>query len=127
MSGNSLSSEENRGDRRARLEAERDQLVRRVERDNADLEHFRRRVAERDPCAFQSPTAAAEEAEQEARSRLAQKARYDLDEVEQALLRLDQAGQAYGVCERCGGAIAPARLDVLPHARVCEHCANTAR
>lgn len=51
---------------------------------------------------------------------LAAQLRSELDEVERALLKLD-AG-SYGVCETCGNAIAPARLEAKPAARFCiEH------
>jgi RNA polymerase-binding transcription factor DksA len=45
------------------------------------------------------------------------RALYDLDE---ALRRL--YGGTYGVCESCGKPIAPERLDVVPHARLCVPC-----
>lgn len=48
-------------------------------------------------------------------------ARRDLDDLAEAERRLD-AG-AYGVCERCGRAISPERLDALPAARRCIGCA----
>jgi len=44
-----------------------------------------------------------------------------LAEIDAALQRLD-AG-TYGVCEACGRAIDPARLDALPAARRCVSCA----
>jgi DnaK suppressor protein len=43
-----------------------------------------------------------------------------LHDVERALERLD-AG-TYGICERCGKPIAPARLDALPFATLCIDC-----
>ncbi|MEX1078460.1 MAG: TraR/DksA C4-type zinc finger protein [Homoserinimonas sp.] len=44
-----------------------------------------------------------------------------LAEVSAALARID-AG-TYGVCIRCGGAIAPARLEARPYAATCIDCA----
>ncbi|QIB66207.1 TraR/DksA family transcriptional regulator [Kineobactrum salinum] len=44
-----------------------------------------------------------------------------LREVQAALARLE-AG-SYGICERCGEEIAPARLAVLPEAVLCVNCA----
>ncbi len=41
-------------------------------------------------------------------------------QITAALNRLD-AG-TYGRCTRCGGQIAPARLEVLPHAAACIEC-----
>lgn len=46
--------------------------------------------------------------------------RRHLAEVDAALARLD-AG-TYGVCERCGQPVAPARLEVRPAARTCVGC-----
>ena len=45
-----------------------------------------------------------------------------LGEVEAALGRLDEG--TYGICERCGGAIAGDRLDAMPMARLCMTCAG---
>ena len=44
-----------------------------------------------------------------------------VDAVDLALARLG-AG-TYGVCESCGGPIAPERLDALPTTRTCISCA----
>ena len=46
-----------------------------------------------------------------------------LDEVEQALARLDDG--SYGRCEQCGGPIADERLVELAIARTCGSCAGT--
>ncbi len=43
-----------------------------------------------------------------------------LEQITAALNRLD-AG-TYGRCTRCGGTIAAARLEVLPHAAACIEC-----
>ena len=48
-------------------------------------------------------------------------ARERVAEVDDALRRVD-AG-SYGVCERCGRPIAPARLEARPFARHCMECA----
>lgn len=45
-----------------------------------------------------------------------------LREIQAALARLE-AG-SYGICERCGEEIAPARLAVLPEAVLCVRCAE---
>ena len=45
-----------------------------------------------------------------------------LDEVEQALVKLDQG--SYGVCESCSRPIDAARLEALPSARRCIDCAS---
>ncbi|MEX2323432.1 MAG: TraR/DksA C4-type zinc finger protein [Acidimicrobiia bacterium] len=48
-----------------------------------------------------------------------------LAQVEEALVRID-AG-SYGTCEGCGSAIPVARLDALPHAKLCVDCASRIR
>ncbi|HWI44036.1 MAG TPA: TraR/DksA C4-type zinc finger protein [Nocardioides sp.] len=53
---------------------------------------------------------------------LVRQAREQLAEVDAALERLD-AG-TYGVCERCGEAIAEGRLEARPTARLCIRCAS---
>lgn len=47
-----------------------------------------------------------------------------LREVEAALRRLEEG--RYGICQRCGEAIAPARLDALPWATHCLRCQERA-
>lgn len=44
-----------------------------------------------------------------------------LREIDEALKRL--AAGTYGICESCGKAIPKARLEVVPHARLCVKCA----
>jgi len=53
---------------------------------------------------------------------LAASLRETLDEVEHALGKLD-AG-THGVCEKCGTAISPDRLEAKPAARLCMDCAS---
>jgi RNA polymerase-binding transcription factor DksA len=109
-------------DLRARVEAERDVVRRRLaalthdfdevvaaSRDtNADDEH--------DP---EGATIAFERSQVDA---LVRQARTRLAELDAAIDRLD-AG-TYGTCERCGRAIPPARLDARPEARTCVGCAS---
>ena len=45
-----------------------------------------------------------------------------LADVERALAKLAEA--SYGACDRCGGAIAPERLETLPWAVLCIECAS---
>jgi DnaK suppressor protein len=107
---------------RERLEAERDEAVRRLagltgqfdevvaaSRDtNADDEH--------DP---EGATIAFERSQLAA---LVGQVRERLVEVDAALERL--AAGTYGTCEVCGRPIAPARLEVRPTARTCVGCAR---
>ena len=53
---------------------------------------------------------------------LAGSLRESLNDVEAALVKLDQG--TYGTCEGCGQPIAPARLEAKPAARRCMDCAS---
>ena len=53
---------------------------------------------------------------------LVRQARHHLEEIDAAVARAD-AG-AYGVCEGCGEAIGPDRLEARPVARTCIRCAG---
>jgi DnaK suppressor protein len=46
--------------------------------------------------------------------------RQTLQQVNKALDKLDSG--TYGVCEKCGFSIRPARLEALPHATLCVSC-----
>ena len=46
-----------------------------------------------------------------------QQLQHTLEEVSRALEKMDKG--IYGVCEKCGTAIDPARLKALPHAMLC--------
>jgi DnaK suppressor protein len=48
-----------------------------------------------------------------------------LQDVVRALEKLDEG--TYGVCDACGGAIEPARLEAIPWATRCVACARAAR
>ena len=61
----------------------------------------------------------AERAEVEA---LVSSVRDSLSDVEHALAKFDQG--TYGQCEQCGQAIAVARLEAKPAARLCIDCAS---
>jgi DnaK suppressor protein len=52
-------------------------------------------------------------------------ARADVEALDRAASRL--AAGTYGRCGRCGGPIAPERLDALPAAETCIACATTRR
>src|SRR5687768_5176562 len=55
--------------------------------------------------------------ERELAERAAGRALEVIADVEHALLRMDDG--TYGVCERCGGPIAAARLEAIPYTRYC--------
>jgi DnaK suppressor protein len=50
--------------------------------------------------------------------------RRTLIEVESALIRMKKG--EYGICDHCGTEIPKARLEALPWARLCVHCAERA-
>jgi RNA polymerase-binding transcription factor DksA len=56
---------------------------------------------------------------------LANTLRETLDDVEAALVKLDEG--TYGLCEECNEPIAPARLEAMPAARHCITHANARR
>jgi RNA polymerase-binding transcription factor len=57
-------------------------------------------------------------------SRLEGREKHELDDIEDALVRLE-AG-TFGLCERCGRAIQLARLRALPATRYCFNCQQKA-
>ena len=91
----------------ASLTRDFDQMVDASEASNADDEH--------DP---EGATIGFERAQLSALLAAAQRRLVDLDRA----LEQVRAG-TYGVCETCGGAIAPARLEARPAARTCIACA----
>ena len=58
--------------------------------------------------------------ERETAQSLSNHARGLLTQIDEALRRMD-AG-TYGVCERCGAQIEPARLEAIPYATLCLEC-----
>jgi DnaK suppressor protein len=48
-----------------------------------------------------------------------------LERVERALAKLDEG--TYGTCDRCGGPIAPKRLEAMPDSTLCVDCAAAER
>ena len=97
--------------RLADLEASFDEIVAASRDTNADDEH--------DP---EGSTIAFERAQVVA---LRQQAADHLGELDAALERL--AAGTYGVCEVCGAAIAPERLEARPFTRTCIDCARRSR
>ncbi len=104
---------------RARLEAERNRLRAEIERQAAVLpaydgtptdSHYGNHPADQATDTFEEQKAIA----------LGAHFQGELAEVEEALRRLDSG--RYGTCEQCGRAIDPARLEVMPYARLCADC-----
>lgn len=107
-------------DRREELEAERERVAARLaalDRDHAEVVAASRDTNADDEHDPEGATIAFERAQVEA---LARDARRRLAEVDAALARLGDG--SYGVCERCGRPIDPARLEVRPSARTCVSC-----
>jgi DnaK suppressor protein len=101
---------------RARLQAERAEVM-----DELDTLHVRLEtkgdygLGEGDPMIYQW----------ELNLALCKRAEQHLAEIDEALGQLDRG--VYGRCDRCGKAIEPERLAVLPHTRACSQCAQRRR
>ncbi len=109
-------------DARGRLEGQRDALRSAIARRTADVTDI---VAAREGANVDDehdPEGATIAFERTQADHAATTARRRLVEVEAALGRLD-AG-TYGICERCGGAIAEGRLEALPATTRCVGCAS---
>jgi RNA polymerase-binding protein DksA len=110
---------------RERLEAERQQTLRRLAslRDDFDAVVAASRDSNADD--EHDPEGATIAFERSQVDSLLRDGRRQLQEVEAALSRLD-AG-TYGTCEVCGGPIAEGRLEARPAARTCIRCAASHR
>jgi RNA polymerase-binding transcription factor DksA len=91
-------------------------LEERVGRITGDLRH------ESDPLEQDSEEQATQREGEEVLGALDEAGRRELDSIRAALSRIQQGN--YGICRRCGEAIAPARLRVLPTALECVGCAG---
>lgn len=98
---------------RTALERLRDEL-------NARRERIRAHGRDGVPADFAEQAAAREN--DEVVAALATQVDAELRQVTAALARLERGD--YGTCERCGAAIAPARLATLPYAAHCAACAD---
>ena len=107
-------------DYRALLEQERDSLA-------AQLSELGFSGTEHHGLAYDSNFADTSQvtAERGEAAALATELRSALGDVERALEKLDKG--TYGVCERCGKAIAPARLEAKPGVQTCIECASVRR
>jgi len=103
---------------RARLLELREQLTARLQRLDRHLHH------RTEPLPADSGERALELENRELLEGLDDEAATELRQVEHALARLDTG--TYGRCERCGGAIQVARLDMVPFATRCMACARAA-
>jgi DnaK suppressor protein len=98
---------------KGRLEDERSRLL-------DEIEQFR--ISGRDNLGYGNHQAddATDAFEQAKELSLLQHSERVLAQVEAALARFDQG--VYGLCERCGEKIDPARLQALPYATLCMSC-----
>lgn len=107
-----------------RFAALRKQLRARAESLRAEVQQHRDQLVE--PAAATSNTfiagaeGAAADADDALEVALLGRAQGELDAVTAALQRIDRG--EFGHCERCGAAIAAARLQALPEARLCLDC-----
>jgi DnaK suppressor protein len=98
---------------REKLEKERDAILAEMGRLRQYVEHeaeIEMDVEEGDPDVF----------EQEKDLTLLEALERRLDSINDALRSLEKG--TYGICERCGNEIDPARLEALPDARLCIKC-----
>ncbi len=97
---------------RARLAAERAEVLEELESLRARLEaKGSYSLGEGDPMIYQW----------EFNLALLKRAEQHMAEIDEALAQLDKG--AYGRCESCGKPIDPERLAVLPHTTLCADCA----
>ena len=103
---------------RSRLEAERKRLA-------VELEQLQASASPKDERREGSPFGKREEEATEAlelekRLVLEKRINEQLADVEHALNKFEEG--TYGLCDSCGQQIDPARLEALPHARLCMNC-----
>jgi DnaK suppressor protein len=98
------------------LTSQRDELRLRIDRHHMEV------VMDRD--LDDEAAAAVDNVSRDMLAATLERERRTLREVEAALLRIKKG--EYGTCDSCGVAIAKARLDALPWARLCIHCAERA-
>lgn len=103
---------------RSRLESERARLLKELDDLKATVEPAEVR---REGSPFgKREEEATESFELEKRLALEKQVRESLAEVEHALDKFDKG--TYGLCDVCGQAISPDRLDALPQANMCISC-----
>jgi DnaK suppressor protein len=98
------------------LAAQRTELCHRIDRHRMDVVRDRELDDE--------TGAAVENASRDMLAATLERERRTLKEIESALIRMKRG--EYGTCDSCGATIAKARLEALPWARRCIHCAEHA-
>lgn len=96
------------------LQRERDRTLRTTEHSAEAEDELLQRKGERDPCAYLSPTAAQEDVELAAHRHRAHASTQHIREIEEAIRRLDNEAERFGICGLCEGAISMERLEVIP-------------
>jgi DnaK suppressor protein len=104
---------------KARLLQRRLELEGRSSQVKADMRH------ESDPLVADFADQATQRENDEVLARIGESAVTELALLRRALERLERG--AYETCSRCGEAIAPARLEVVPYTDRCAECAAEAR
>lgn len=105
----------------ADLEAERTRLVAQIADLTAEFDEIVRTVEAESPDDEHDPDGSTTGFERQRVAALLEHARRRLAEVDAALERM--ATGTYGVCEVCGRPIGVERLEALPGATRCVHCA----
>ena len=97
---------------------DRKRLLANLERVNEELEHLRNMMqGEVDVELDEGDTEIVEREKTAALIAVLERRQQDIEHA----LRVIDLGQ-YGICERCGGQIPPARLEVKPDATLCMNC-----
>src|SRR4051812_35894056 len=105
---------------RERLVAERDRARRRLAELTGDFREIVEASRATNADDEHDPEGATIAFERSQVATLTRQAARQLQEIDAALLRLDEG--RYGVCERCGRPVAAERLEVRPTARTCVSC-----
>lgn len=105
-----------------RLQRERDQTRAQIADLTAEFDGIVASVAAESPDDEHDPSGSTTGFERQRVAALLDHARRRLAALDEALARVD-AG-TFGVCEVCGGAIAPERLEARPTATTCFVCAS---
>ncbi|MDE0071412.1 MAG: TraR/DksA C4-type zinc finger protein [Caldilineaceae bacterium] len=99
-------------------ESERKRLLANLEQVNEELGHLRNlMLGEVDVELDEGDTEIVEREKTAALIAVLERRQQDIEHA----LRVIEMGQ-YGICERCGGQISPARLEVKPDATLCMNC-----
>lgn len=109
----------------ASLEAERADALERLAGHRAGMIEVRAARADGSADDEHDPDGPTMSQEWSQRSAVLVDAEHELADIERALARI--AAGTYGVCARCGGEIAVARLDARPTAELCIECARARR